>query len=82
MFLKLIYIFLIIKLLNGNEGPLMYPEPDKGWNEGDCQSLQIQSPIDIPSLSSDDLIIDNGLHTAFKSLKYSIINNDGVKFDK
>ena len=60
----------------------MYPEPFPGWEEGDCQSPQIQSPIDIPSLYEDSLIIDNHAHARIKSIKYSLINSAGVKFDK
>ena len=52
-FLILFHSLLLISSLIKNEGPLLYPEPPEGWNEGDCQSKQIQSPIDIPPLKDN-----------------------------
>ena len=66
---------------NEEEGPLQYPEPPEGWDEGDCKSLQIQSPIDIPPIKDESTIIDDGSHAKIKLLDYSIINSGNVKFD-
>ena len=66
---------------NANEGPLQYPEPARGWEEGDCRSLQIQSPIDIPSIQDESTIIDDGSHAKIVSLSYSKINSGEVEFD-
>ena len=41
---------------------LQYPELALGWEEGDCQSTQIQSPIDIPSIKYESVSIDDGIH--------------------
>ena len=81
--MKNIFVFILILLsaINGNEGPLQYPEPPEGWKEGDCQSTQIQSPINIPPLEDESLIIDNGSHANIMSLSYSTINSGEVKFD-
>ena len=76
-----IYLFSFINLIIITEGPLQYPEPPEGWNNGDCQSLQNQSPIDIPSVKDISLILDNGSHAKIKNLGYSIINSGEVKFD-
>ena len=76
-----ICILILISAINGNEGPLQYPEPPQGWEEGDCQSTQIQSPINIPPIEDESLIIDNGSHATIKSLSYSTINSGEVKFD-
>ena len=62
------------------EPPLQYPEPIGGWGDGDCQSTQIQSPIEIPSLKDNSLINDNGTHAKIKSLSYTNIQSDEVKF--
>ena len=48
-----IFILILISTINGNEGPLQYPEPPQGWEEGDCQSIQIQSPINIPPIEDE-----------------------------
>ena len=45
-------------------------------------SLQIQSPIDIPSINDESVYIDDGSHAKIKSLSYSKINSGEVKFDK
>ena len=74
------FLTLIINIY-ANEGPLQYPEPAGGWNDGDCQSLQIQSPIDIPSPKDESIIIDNGSHSKIESLSYTNINTGEVKFD-
>ena len=76
-----LYFLSIIIDSNANEGPLQYPEPAGGWEEGDCQSLQIQSPIDIPSIKDESTIIDDGSHAQIKSLSYSKINSGEIKFD-
>ena len=74
-------ITILISNINSNEGPLQYPEPAKGWIEGDCQSTQIQSPINIPSELDSSLIIDDFSHAKINSLSYSVINSSSVKFD-
>ena len=79
--LNVLYFFSIISDLSANEGPLQYPEPSGGWEEGDCQSVQIQSPIDIPSINDESLFIDDSSHAKIKSLSYSKINSGEVKFD-
>ena len=78
----LLFFLSLISNIYSNEGPLQYPEPAKGWEDGDCQSVQIQSPIDIPSLKDESIVIDNGNHAKIKSLSYSKINSGEVKFDK
>ena len=75
----LIQLYFTSSLLN--EGPLQYPEPSEGWNEGDCQSNQIQSPINIPSLKNDSIIKDNGTYAKIMGLSYTKINSAKVKFD-
>lgn len=81
--MKNIFIFalILISSINANEGPLQYPEPPQGWEEGDCQSTQIQSPINIPPIVDESIVIDNGNHATIKSLSYSTINSGEVKFD-
>ena len=79
--LILIHSLLLISSLIKNEGPLLYPEPPEGWNEGDCQSKQIQSPIDIPPLKDNSTIEDDGSHAKIQSLLYSNINSGKVDFD-
>ena len=81
IFLNIILFFSLISFFYGNEGPLQYPEPAGGWEDGDCQSTQIQSPIDIPSKQDESLFIDNGAHAKIKSLSYSTIKSGEVKFD-
>ena len=61
--LNIIYFLSLISIFNSNEGPLQYPEPALGWEDGDCQSTQIQSPIDIPSIKDPSIFIDNGAVT-------------------
>ena len=80
-FLILFHSLLLISSLIKNEGPLLYPEPPEGWNEGDCQSKQIQSPIDIPPLKDNSTIKDDGSHAKIQSLLYSNINSGKVDFD-
>ena len=63
------------------EEPLQYPEPIGGWEEGDCKSTQIQSPIEIPSIKDNSLINDNGSHAKIKSLSYTNILSGEVIFD-
>lgn len=77
-----IFVLILVSTINGNEGPLQYPEPPEGWDNGDCKSTQIQSPINIPSISDKSLVIDNGQHATIESLSYSDINSGVVKFDK
>ena len=79
--LILFHSLLLISSLIKNEGPLLYPEPPEGWNEGDCQSKQIQSPIDIPPLKDNSTIKDDGSHAKIQSLLYSNINSGKVDFD-
>ena len=79
--LILLHSLLLISSLIKNEGPLLYPEPPEGWNEGDCQSKQIQSPIDIPPLKDNSTIKDDGSHAKIQSLLYSNINSGKVDFD-
>ena len=83
MFLYFIifYALLLISSVIGNEGPLQYPEPHEGWDDGDCQSLQIQSPIDIPPVEDNSVVIDDGSHAEIKDLVYTNINSGEVKFD-
>ena len=81
-FLILFHSLLLISSLIRNEGPLLYPEPPEGWNEGDCQSKQIQSPIDIPPLKDNSTIKDDGSHAKIKSLFFSNLFDGIVKFDK
>ena len=80
-----IFISLLITILmpffSLNEGPLQYPEPANGWVEGDCQSTQLQSPINIPSEHDSSLVIDNLTHAKINLLNYSLINSSSVKFD-
>ena len=78
----LFYLLLLISNLSANEGPLQYPEPPGGWDEGDCKSNQIQSPIDIPSIQDNSVILDDGSHAKIKSLFFSNIFDGVVKFDK
>jgi carbonic anhydrase len=78
----LVVILILISAIDGNEGPLQYPEPPEGWADGDCQSTQIQSPINIPSIADKSLVKDNGDHATIESLSYSDINSGEVKFDK
>ena len=83
MFLYFIifYALLLISSVIGNEGPLQYPEPPEGWDDGYCQSLQIQSPIDIPPVEDNSVVIDDGSHAEIKDLVYTNINSGEVKFD-
>ena len=83
MFLYFIifYALLLISSVIGNEGPLQYPEPPEGWDDGYCQSLQIQSPIDIPPVEDNSVVIDDGSHAEIKDLVYTDINSGEVKFD-
>ena len=83
MFLYFIifYALLLISSVIGNEGPLQYPEPPEGWADGFCQSLQIQSPIDIPPVEDNSVVIDDGSHAEIKDLVYTDINSGEVKFD-
>ena len=83
MFLYFIifYALLLISSVIGNEGPLQYPEPHEGWDDGECQSLQIQSPIDIPPVEDNSVVIDDGSHAEIKDLVYTNINSGEVKFD-
>ena len=78
----LFYLLLLISNLSANEGPLQYPEPPGGWDEGECKSNQIQSPIDIPSIQDNSVILDDGSHAKIKSLFFSNIFDGVVKFDK
>ena len=78
----LFYLLLLISNLSANEGPLQYPEPPGGWDEGECKSNQIQSPIDIPSIQDNSVILDDGSHAKIKSLFFSNIYDGVVKFDK
>ena len=83
MFLYFIifYALLLISSVIGNEGPLQYPEKPEGWGDGVCQSLQIQSPIDIPPVEDNSVVIDDGSHAEIKDLVYTDINSGEVKFD-
>ena len=74
------YSLLLISSVIGNEGPLQYPEPLEGW-DGVCKSLQIQSPIDIPPVEDNSVVIDDGSHAEIKDLVYTDINSGEVKFD-
>ena len=79
---KALLYLLLISGINANEGPLPYPEPAGGWNESDCRSTQIQSPIDIPPiLDNKSLIVDDGSHAKIQSLSYTRINKGNVSFD-
>ena len=82
IFKILFYLLLLISYSFANESPLQYPEPPEGWDEGDCKSLQIQSPIDIPSFKDNSVYIDDGSHAKIKSLIYSNIFSGAVKYDK
>ena len=61
---------------------MQYPEPAGGWEQGDCQSNQIQSPIDIPFIKDNSILIDDGSHAKIKSLFFSNIFGGEVKYDK
>ena len=78
----LFFLLLTVSKLYANEGPLQYPEPAGGWEEGNCQSDQIQSPIDIPSIKDNSISIDDGSHAKIKSLFFSNIFGEAVKYDK
>ena len=80
LFIIILFFSLIFNILS-NEGPLQYPEPALGWEDGDCQSTQIQSPIDIPSPKDESIVIDNGFHSKINSMSYSKIKSGAVKFD-
>jgi len=79
---KILFILILISYSFSNESQLQYPEPAEGWDEGDCKSLQIQSPIDIPSFNDDSIYVDDGSHATIKSLFYSNIFSGTVKYDK
>ena len=79
---KILFYLLLISNLSANEGPLQYPEPPGGWDEGDCKSNQIQSPIDIPSIKDNSILLDDGSHAKIKSLFFSNLFDGVVKFDK
>ena len=79
--LNIIYFLCLMPIFYSNEGPLQYPEPALGWEDGDCQSTQLQSPIDIPSIKDSSIFIDNGAHAKIKYLSYSNIKSGEVKFD-
>ena len=80
---NIILLFLLfIQNLTANEGPLQYPEPPGGWEEADCRSTQIQSPIDIPPRKDKSVLVDNGSHAKINSLSYSNIVSGVVKYDK
>ena len=79
---KILFYLLLISNLSANEGPLQYPEPPGGWDEGDCKSNQIQSPIDIPSIKHNSVLLDDGSHAKIKSLFFSNLFDGVVKFDK
>ena len=78
----LFFLLLSISYSYANEGILQYPEPAGGWEEGDCQSNQIQSPIDIPFIKDNSILIDDGSHAKIKSLFFSNIFGGAVKYDK
>ena len=78
----LFFLLLTVSKLYANEGPLQYPEPAGGWEEGNCQSDQIQSPIDIPSIKDNSVLLDDGSHAKIKSLFFSNIFGEAVKYDK
>ena len=78
----LFYLILLISKSISNEGLLQYPEPPGGWDEGECKSTNIQSPIDIPSTRDNSVLIDDGSHAKIKSLFYSNIFSGQVKYDK
>jgi len=77
----LFYLIILISKSISNEGLLQYPEPAGGWDEGDCKSTNIQSPIDIPSTRDNSVLIDDGSHAKIKSLLYSNIFSGQVKYD-
>jgi len=79
---KILFYLLLISNLSANEGPLQYPEPPGGWDEGDCKSNQIQSPIDIPSIKDNSVLLDDGSHAKINSLFFSNLFDGVVKFDK
>ena len=79
---KILFYLLLISNLSANEGPLQYPEPPGGWDEGDCKSNQIQSPIEIPSIKDNSVLLDDGSHAKIKSLFFSNLFDGVVKFDK
>ena len=82
LFNILFYLILLISKSISNEGLLQYPEPAGGWDEGDCKSTNIQSPIDIPSIRDNSVLIDDGSHAKIKSLFFSNIFSGQVKYDK
>ena len=76
-----LHIIILITYITAPEDPLQYPEPAGGWEKGDCQSTQIQSPINIPSLYDDNLVVDDHSHAQINSLSYSVINSGSVNYD-
>lgn len=80
--LSLSFLLSIFFLIKCNEGPLQYPEPAGGWDDGDCKSLNSQSPIDIPPNYDNSVVIDDGDKAKIISMNYSIINSGEVAFDK
>lgn len=79
---KILIYLLLVSNLNANQGPLQYPEPVGGWEDGDCKSTQIQSPIDIPSIKDNSVMLDDGSHAKIKSLFFSNLFSGEVKYDK
>ena len=76
-----LFLSLILNLI-ANEGPLQYPEPATGWPHEYCTSTQIQSPIDIPSIKDDSVLIDDGTHAYIQNLSYKNISGVKVSFNK
>ena len=76
-----ILFFSLITILYANEGPLQYPEPATGWEHEYCTSTQIQSPIDIPSIKDDSVLIDDGTHAYIQNLSYKNISGVNVSFN-
>ena len=82
--MKLFPLFLSLSLLiiiTSNEGPLQYPEPAEGWDDGDCHSLKSQSPIVIPPDYDKSVVLDNGDKAKIISMDYSKITKAKLAFD-
>ena len=69
------------------EPHLLYPEPHKGWDEGEncnCSSTNHQSPIEIPSMKDQQVEKDDGTFAQIIDIVYPKITenlNISVKYD-
>ena len=82
--MKLLFILISLSLstfITCNEGPLQYPEPPEGWDDGDCHSFLSASPLDIPPDYDKSVVIDNGSNAKIISLDYKKVTNAKLAFD-